>query len=121
MQADLRHDHHVIDCIVVGAGHNGLVTAAYLARSGYSVLVVEANSSVGGAAVSAEVFPGMGARVSKYSYLVSLLPLAIVELIPAVSFDECAASTLTLSANCSASSRSTIVVRSPPAANAACS
>ena len=77
MQADLRHDHHVIDCIVVGAGHNGLVTAAYLARSGYSVLVVEANSSVGGAAVSAEVFPGMGARVSKYSYLVSLLPPAI--------------------------------------------
>ncbi len=77
MNADLRHDHHVIDCIVVGAGHNGLVTAAYLARSGYSVLVLEANSSVGGAAVSAEVFPGMGARVSKYSYLVSLLPPAI--------------------------------------------
>ena len=77
MQADLRHDHPVIDCIVVGAGHNGLVTAAYLARSGYSVLVLEANSSVGGAAVSAEVFPGMGARVSKYSYLVSLLPPAI--------------------------------------------
>ncbi|MEL0127359.1 MAG: FAD-dependent oxidoreductase, partial [Actinomycetota bacterium] len=67
----------MIDCIVVGAGHNGLVTAAYLARSGYSVLVLEANSSVGGAAVSAEVFPGMGARVSKYSYLVSLLPPAI--------------------------------------------
>ena len=77
VHADLRHDHHVIDCIVVGAGHNGLVTAAYLARSGYSILVLEANSSVGGAAVSAEVFPGMGARVSKYSYLVSLLPPAI--------------------------------------------
>ncbi len=77
MHADLRHDHHVIDCIVVGAGHNGLVTAAYLARSRYSVLVLEANSSVGGAAVSAEVFPGMGARVSKYSSLVSLLPPAI--------------------------------------------
>ena len=77
MHADLRHDYHVIDCIVVGAGHNGLVTAAYLARAGYSVLVLEANSSVGGAAVSAEMFPGMGARVSKYSYLVSLLPPAI--------------------------------------------
>lgn len=64
----------MIDCIVVGAGHNGLVTAAYLARSGYSVLVLEASDRVGGAAISAEVFPGVAARLSKYSYLVSLLP-----------------------------------------------
>ncbi len=62
------------DDIVVGAGHNGLVAAAYLARAGRSVLVVEAADHVGGAAISAEVFPGVGARLSKYSYLVSLLP-----------------------------------------------
>ncbi len=69
----------MIDCIVIGAGHNGLVTAAYLARSGYSVLVLEASDKVGGAAISADVFPGMGARLSKYSYLVSLLPQSIAE------------------------------------------
>ncbi len=62
------------DDIVVGAGHNGLVAAAYLARAGRSVLVLEAGDHVGGAAISAEVFPGVSARLSKYSYLVSLLP-----------------------------------------------
>ena len=67
----------MIDCIVIGAGHNGLVAAAYLTRSGHSVLVLEASDKVGGAAISAEVFPGMGARLSKYSYLVSLLPSSI--------------------------------------------
>lgn len=69
----------MIDCIVIGAGHNGLVTAAYLARSGHSVLVLEAGEKVGGAAISAEVFPGVAARLSKYSYLVSLLPRSIAE------------------------------------------
>jgi len=69
----------MIDCIVIGAGHNGLVTAAYLARAGRSVLVLEASDRIGGAAISAEVFPGMGARLSKYSYLVSLLPSSIAE------------------------------------------
>lgn len=62
------------DDIVIGAGHNGLVAAAYLAQSGRSVLVLEAADHVGGAAISAEVFPGVAARLSKYSYLVSLLP-----------------------------------------------
>lgn len=69
----------MIDCIVVGAGHNGLVTAAYLARAGYDVLVLEASDRVGGAAISAEVFPGVEARLSKYSYLVSLLPDRIAQ------------------------------------------
>ena len=69
----------MIDCIVVGAGHNGLVTAAYLARQGFDVLVLEASDRVGGAAISAEVFPGVGARLSKYSYLVSLLPRQIAQ------------------------------------------
>jgi phytoene dehydrogenase-like protein len=63
-----------LDDIVVGAGHNGLVAAAYLARAGRSVLVLESADHVGGAAISAEVFPGVSARLSKYSYLVSLLP-----------------------------------------------
>ena len=65
------------DAIIVGGGHNGLVSAAYLARAGYSVCVLEAADTVGGAAISSEVFPGVPARLSKYSYLVSLLPQKI--------------------------------------------
>lgn len=75
----MRHDRLVFDCIVAGAGHNGLITAAYLSRAGYRVLVLEAAERVGGAAISAEIFPGLPARLSKYSYLVSLLPSSIIE------------------------------------------
>ncbi|MGY1822382.1 phytoene desaturase family protein [Geodermatophilus sp. SYSU D00079] len=66
------------DAVVVGGGHNGLVAAAYLARAGWSVLVLERRERVGGAAVSEQVFPGVDVRLSAYSYLVSLLPDRIV-------------------------------------------
>ncbi|MCW2754638.1 MAG: FAD-dependent pyridine nucleotide-disulfide oxidoreductase [Marmoricola sp.] len=62
------------DVVIVGAGHNGLTAAAYLARAGLSVLALERLDHVGGAAVSTEAFEGTGARLSRYSYLVSLLP-----------------------------------------------
>jgi phytoene dehydrogenase-like protein len=67
-----------VDVVVVGAGHNGLVAAAYLARAGRSVRVLERLDHPGGASVSAAPFPGVDARLSRYSYLVSLLPAQIV-------------------------------------------
>ena len=66
------------DDVIIGAGHNGLTAAAYLARAGRSVLVLERSDHVGGAAVSARAFNGVDARLSRYSYLVSLLPRQIL-------------------------------------------
>ena len=66
------------DDIIVGAGHNGLTAAAYLARAGRRVLLLERADHVGGAAVSAQAFPGVDARLSRYSYLVSLLPRQVM-------------------------------------------
>ena len=66
------------DVVIVGGGHNGLVAAAYLARAGRSCLVLERRNELGGAAVSRQVFPGVDARLSRYSYLVSLLPARII-------------------------------------------
>ncbi|WP_128378201.1 phytoene desaturase family protein [Streptomyces cavernae] len=70
--------HEAYDAVIVGGGHNGLVAAAYLARAGRSVLVLERLGSTGGAAVSTRPFAGVDARLSRYSYLVSLLPKKIV-------------------------------------------
>ena len=70
---------HDYDVVIVGGGHNGLTAAAYLAKSGRSVLVLERDDHVGGAAVSAEAFDGINARLSRYSYLVSLLPQRIID------------------------------------------
>ncbi|WP_046509391.1 phytoene desaturase family protein [Streptomyces odonnellii] len=70
--------HVSYDAVIVGGGHNGLVAAAYLARAGRSVLVLERLGTTGGAAVSSRPFAGLDARLSRYSYLVSLLPRKIV-------------------------------------------
>ncbi|WP_327091336.1 NAD(P)/FAD-dependent oxidoreductase [Nonomuraea sp. NBC_01738] len=67
------------DAVIIGAGHNGLVAAAYLARAGRRVLVLERLGHVGGLAISTRAFPGVEARLSRYSYLVSLLPGKIVK------------------------------------------
>src|ERR1700724_760963 len=66
------------DAVILGAGHNGLVAAAYLAKAGLSALVLEKNDYVGGATTSQRIFPDYDARLSRYSYLVSLLPEKII-------------------------------------------
>ncbi|MEO8967552.1 MAG: NAD(P)/FAD-dependent oxidoreductase [Solirubrobacteraceae bacterium] len=66
------------DAIIVGAGHNGLVAATLLAREGRRVLVLERCAHAGGAAVSASPFAGVDARLSRYSYLVSLFPRTLL-------------------------------------------
>lgn len=66
------------DVVILGAGHNGLVAASYLGRAGLSVLLLERNNYVGGATTSQKVFPDYDARLSRYSYLVSLFPEKII-------------------------------------------
>ena len=68
-----------IDVVIVGGGHNGLTAACYLAKAGLKVTVLERLSTFGGAAVSEQTFTGVEARLSRYSYLVSLLPKKIIE------------------------------------------
>ena len=67
------------DAIIVGAGHNGLAAATYLAKAGKKVLVLEGSSEIGGATTSVKPFPEFDAKLSRYSYLVSLLPDQIVK------------------------------------------
>ena len=66
------------DVTIIGGGHNGLVAATYLAKAGKSVVILEANLEIGGATQSVQAFPGFDAQLSRYSYLVSLLPDKIV-------------------------------------------
>ena len=65
------------DVIIVGGGHNGLTCAAYLAKKGLDVLVLERRNIIGGAAVTEEIFPGI--KFSRASYLAGLLRPCIIE------------------------------------------
>ena len=77
--------HNVVDCkthydvIIVGGGHNGLIAANYLAMAGLDVIVVEKKEELGGASVSTRIFPEFDARISRYAYLISLLPNQILD------------------------------------------
>src|ERR1700740_2191650 len=66
------------DVVILGAGHNGLVAASYLGRAGLRVLLLEKNDYIGGATTSQKFFPDYEARLSRYSYLVSLFPEKII-------------------------------------------
>ncbi len=68
---------HTYDTVIIGAGHNGLVTGAYLARAGRKVLIVEARELVGGCSVTEEVWPGF--HVSTAAYLTSLLQERVIQ------------------------------------------
>ncbi|MBA3606072.1 MAG: NAD(P)/FAD-dependent oxidoreductase [Acidimicrobiia bacterium] len=67
------------DVVIIGGGHNGLTCAAYLAKAGMSVRVLERAAVLGGAARSARIFADQDALLSKYAYLVSLLPRRIID------------------------------------------
>ena len=67
------------DVVIAGAGHNGLVAANYLAKAGKKVLILEAQEQIGGATQSVKAFDDYDARLSRYSYLIALLPDKIVK------------------------------------------
>ena len=71
--------NHRYDAVIIGAGHNGLVAACYLAKAGMSVLILERNPFLGGASRSSKPFEGMEANLSVYAYLISLLPEKIIQ------------------------------------------
>lgn len=66
------------DAVIIGGGHNGLVAACYLAKSGKKIALFEKRSELGGATASVYAFEGVAAKLSRYSYLVALLPDAII-------------------------------------------
>jgi phytoene dehydrogenase-like protein len=70
-EAHRLSENRIFDAIVIGAGHNGLTAAAYLARAGYSTLVLERREIVGGCCVTEEIAPGC--RASTTSYIASML------------------------------------------------
>ena len=72
------------DCVIIGGGHNGLITAAYLARSGRTVCVVERRAVLGGCAVTEPLWPGY--RVSTAAYVVSLLSPSIIRDLKLTSY-----------------------------------
>jgi phytoene dehydrogenase-like protein len=69
----------IYDIVIIGGGHNGLVAACYLAKAGKKVLILEKNDYIGGGTTSQKVFPDYEAYLSRYSYLVSLIPENILE------------------------------------------
>src|SRR5262245_61173813 len=77
MQGPVRGDRY--DAIVVGAGHNGLTAAAYLARGGLRTLVLERRGVVGGAAATEELWPGMKLQTAAYTYSL-MRPVVVREL-----------------------------------------
>ena len=64
------------DVVIIGGGHNGLTAAAYLAKAGRKVLVLERRHILGGAAASDEIYPGF--TYTLYSYVVSLLSPTVI-------------------------------------------
>lgn len=76
--SNLSNNSHY-DVIIAGAGHNGLVAANYLAKAGKRVLILEAQEVIGGATQSVKTFEDFDARLSRYSYLIALLPDKIVK------------------------------------------
>jgi len=75
----MSSDNSSYDVVIVGGGHNGLVSAAYLDKAGKSVLVLEQNDYIGGASTSQQIFPDYAANLSRYAYLVSLFPEKIIQ------------------------------------------
>ena len=65
------------DAVIIGGGHNGLTAAAYLARGGLSVAVLERRHIIGGAAITEELIPGF--KFSRCSYLQSLLRPSVIK------------------------------------------
>jgi phytoene dehydrogenase-like protein len=70
----MAQNNQTYDTIIIGGGHNGLVASCYLAKAAKSVLLLEAQEELGGATTSVKPFPEYEAHLSRYAYLVALLP-----------------------------------------------